>query len=237
MEQEDFKEMMQKPETKELMDMFFINFAKKEKTEKVRKYKSLNQYAKKGQILFAGSSLMEQFPINELQRNLENQYTIYNRGIGGYVTTELLDSMEECIFELAPSKIFINIGTNDISLAGYKKENLISNYHKILTQIGEKLPECKVYVVAYYPVNAKDDFQGIDKGLKEIFFKTRTNANILEVNIDVEELAKKHGYEFINVNEGLMDQEGNLKEEYSIDGIHMFANGYSVILNNLKKYL
>ena len=237
MAQENFKEMMQKPETKELMDMFFINFMKKEKADKVRKHKILNQYAKKGQILFAGSSLMEQFPINELQRNLENQYTIYNRGIGGYVTTELLDSMEECIFELEPSKLFINIGTNDISLVDYNKENLISNYNNILTQIGERLPDCKVYVMAYYPVNPKADFPGMDKGLKEMFFKTRTNANILEANVEVEELAKKHGYEFINVNEGLMDEDGNLKEEYSVDGVHMFANGYSIILSNLKKYL
>jgi lysophospholipase L1-like esterase len=237
MAQENFNEMMHKPETKELMDAFFINYMKKQKAEKVRKYKILNQHAKKGQILFVGSSLMEQFPINELQHTLENQYNIYNRGIGGYVTTELLDSMEECIFELDPSKIFVNIGTNDIGSVDYNKENLISNYNDILTQIGERLPDCKVYVMAYYPVNPKADFSGMDKDLKEIFFKTRTNANIWIANNAVEELAKKHGYEFINVNEGLMDQEGNLKEEYSIDGVHMFANGYSVILNNLKKYL
>jgi len=237
MTQENNIEIMNKPETKELMGIFFRNFMKKEKAEKVRKYKMLNKYAKKGQILFVGSSLMEFFPINELQQTLEKQYIIYNRGIGGYVTTELLNSMEECIFELEPSKLFINIGTNDISLVDYNKENLISNYNDILIQIGERLPDCKVYVMAYYPVNPKADFPGMNKGLKEMFFKTRTNANILEANVAVEELAKKHGYEFINVNEGLMDEDGNLKEEYSVDGVHMFANGYSVILSNLKKYL
>lgn len=239
MAQENNIEIMKKPETKELMGMFFRNFMKKEKAEKLRKYKILNQYAKKGQILFVGSSLMEFFPINELQQILEKQYIIYNRGIGGYVTTELLDSMEECIFELEPSKIFINIGTNDIGSmeVEYTKEKLLENYNEVLTQIGERLPKCKVYVMAYYPCNPKADFEGIDKGMKEMFFKTRNNASILEANAGVEELAKKHGYEFINVNEGLMDEEGNLKEEYAIDGVHMFANGYSVILNNLKKYL
>ena len=55
--------------------------------------------------------------------------------------------------------------------------------------------------------------------------------------IEIEKLAKKHNYEFINVNQGLMDEEGNLKEEYAIDGIHMWANGYSVVLENMKKYL
>ncbi|ALU37026.1 hypothetical protein CLCOS_31670 [Clostridium coskatii] len=34
-----------------------------------------------------------------------------------------------------------------------------------------------------------------------------------------------------------MDEEGNLKEEFSIEGIHMWPNGYSVILENMKKYL
>jgi lysophospholipase L1-like esterase len=239
MAQQDNMEIMNKPETKELMGMFFENFMKKEKADKVRKYKVLNQYVKKEQILFVGSSLMEFFPINELQQTLENQHIIYNRGIGGYVTTELLSSMEECIFELEPSKIFINIGTNDIGSADgeYNKGKLLENYNEILTQIGKKLPKCKVYVMAYYPVNAEADFKGINKEVKEMLFKTRTNAAILEVNADVEELAKKHGYEFINVNEGLMDEDGNLKEEYSIDGIHMFANGYSVVLNNIKKYL
>lgn len=239
MKQENNMEIMNRSETKELMGMFFRNLMKKEKSEKLKKYKILNQYVKKGQILFVGSSLMEYFPISELQQTLEKQYIIYNRGIGGYVTTELLDSMEECIFELEPSKIFINIGTNDIGSveAEYSKEKLLQNYNEVLTQIGERLPKCKVYVMAFYPCNAKADFQGIDKGMKEMFFRTRTNATILEVNADIAVLAKKHGYEFINVNEGLMDEDGNLKEEYSIDGIHMFANGYSVILNNLKKYL
>lgn len=210
---------------------------RQEKAGKVRNYKSRNKYAIKGQILFAGSSLMEGFPINEFQQTLDRQYIIYNRGIGGYVTADLLESMEECIFELAPSKIFINIGTNDISLPGYKKEDLLTNYGNILTRIKERLPECKVYVMAYYPINAKADFPGIDRATKQEMFRSRTNANILEANAVVEELAKRHGYEFINVNDGLYDGEGNLKAEYSVEGVHMWPSGYAVVLQNLRKYL
>ena len=230
---------MIKEENLELMNKFFSDFMKRDKAEKLRKYKVINQYAKKGQILFVGSSLMEFFPINELQQTLKKQYIIYNRGIGGYVTSELLNSMEECIFELEPSKIFINIGTNDIGAISedYTKEKFLENYDDILTQIGKRLPKCKVYVMAYYPCNSKADFDGIDKDMKEMLFKSRNNVSILEANKDVEILAKRHGFEFINVNEGLMDEEGNLKKEFSTDGIHMFANGYSVILNNLEKYL
>lgn len=222
---------------KQAMDGFFQGFMKEQKTNRLKSYKTLNKYAKKGQILFVGSSLMEHFPINELLQSLELNYTIYNRGIGGYVTTELLASMEECIFELEPSKIFINIGTNDISSPEYSEDKLIEHYDEILNEISKRLPECKVYVMAYYPINAKADFPGVDESRKEFMFKTRTNQAILEANVAVEKLAGNHGYEFINVNEGLANEEGNLKVEYAIEGLHMWPNAYVVILNNLKKYL
>jgi lysophospholipase L1-like esterase len=233
----ELQEIMQMPEVKIAIDHVFTGFMNDEKKTKLKRFKHLNQGAVKGQTVFVGSSLMEQFPINELQQTLDKNYIIYNRGIGAYVTTELLASMEECVFELEPSKIFINIGTNDISLEDYKKEKLIGNYDKILTLIEERLPNCKVYVMAYYPINAKADFPGIDKEQKEMMFKYRTNAAILEANEAVEELAKKHSYEFINVNEGLADEEGNLKEEFSIEGLHMWSNAYEVILQNMKQYL
>jgi len=222
---------------KQAMDSFFQGFMKEQKINRLKSYKILNKYAKKGQILFVGSSLMEHFPINELLQSLELDYTIYNRGIGGYVTTELLTSMEECIFELEPSKVFINIGTNDIGSPEYSQEKLIAHYDEVLNEIGKRLPQCKVYVMAYYPINAKINFPGVDDSRKEFMFKTRTNQAIIEANAAVEQLAGKYGYKFINVNEGLADEEGNLKVEYAIEGLHMWPNAYAVILNNLKKYL
>ncbi|WP_276353093.1 GDSL-type esterase/lipase family protein [Cohnella caldifontis] len=208
-----------------------------EKKEKARKYKILNQLARKGQTVLVGSSLMEFFPIHELMQTLGHSSCIYNRGIAGYVTTELLASMEECIFELEPSKIFINIGTNDISAPDYRVERLLANYDEILTRIAERLPECRVFVMAYYPVNAKAVFPFVDRAAMEEVFRRRTNEAIREANEAIERLASKHGYPFIDVNEGLVDSEGNLNEEFAIDGIHMFANGYAVILRNLLEYL
>ncbi|WP_405115461.1 GDSL-type esterase/lipase family protein [Paenibacillus sp. FSL K6-1217] len=226
---------MTQEELDEMMEMQW----QREKDEKVKKYSILNTYARKGQTVLAGSSLMEYFPVNELQQTLEKQTVIYNRGIAGYVTRELLESLEECVLALAPSRLFINIGTNDISSADgeYEPQKLLANYDEILTRIGARLPECKVYVMAYYPVNAKADFPGVDQEMKESYFRTRTNAALLEANQAVEELALKHGYMFINVNEGLTDEEGNLKEEYTMDGVHMYANGYAVVLQHLQKYL
>lgn len=206
----------------------------RERREKLKKYQILNQFAKKGQIVFAGSSLAEGFPVNELLASLGIDVVIYNRGIGGYTTNDLLKCMDTCIFDLEPAKLFINIGSNDIGDHNFVMERLLNNYDTILSQISDRLPNCKVHVMAYYPINAKADF-GIGEH-KDSMFKTRTNENIDKVNLEIEKLAKKHSCEFINVNNGLKDEEGNLIEAYAIDGIHMWPNTYKLILDELKVY-
>lgn len=204
--------------------------------ELVEKYHCLNRYARKGQILFVGSSLMEYFPLNELAMSFGITKTLYNRGIGGFTTADLIEAADACIFELEPSVIFINIGTNDIGSHDYTQQKLLDNYRRILCMIKEKLPDTKVYVMAYYPVNAENDF-GMPKEEKESMFKTRTNSTILKTNIAVKKLAEELGYTFINVNYGLTDDRGNLKREYTLEGIHMNPHAYAVVLKNLERIL
>jgi len=205
--------------------------------EKLKRYKYLNQFIVQGQILFVGSSLMEQFPINELQQTLDKKFIIYNRGVSGFVTEELLSVMDTCIFELVPSQIFINIGTNDIASPNYKRKDLIANYDRILREIKDRLPDCEVYVMAYYPVNPKARFPSVDEAMRKDLFNTRTNTTLQKANMSIKELALNYHYKFIDVNEGLVDTEGNLKEEYTVEGIHLWPNAYARIFKNLKQYL
>ena len=53
-----------------------------DKQLKVTTYAHLNRIAQKGQILLAGSSLCEFFPVAEIARHFGFDKTIYNRGIG-----------------------------------------------------------------------------------------------------------------------------------------------------------
>ncbi|MDF2514371.1 MAG: hypothetical protein K0S04_4237 [Herbinix sp.] len=130
-------------------------FMENDKRDKIQRYKVLNQYIKKGQVLFVGSSLMEQFPIYEFIQDYDIKETIYNRGVGGYTTMELLEVLDTLVFDLEPSKIFINIGTNDLNLPDYTTEGLIKRYETILRRIIQRLPQVKIYVMAYYPVNGE----------------------------------------------------------------------------------
>ncbi len=214
---------------------FFKELMHREQQDKLERYRILNQNVKKGEILFTGSSLMEQFPVNELLMTNGMDQVVYNRGIGGFTTTDMLQHMEEMVFGTEPSRIFINIGTNDIGSPEYQLEALLERYEEIIVRIQERLPEAEIYMMAYYPVNETDKIPEGEWG--KTAFVTRTNENLNIANAAIENLAAKKGCRFINVNEGLADERGKLKKEYTIEGIHMYANGYQVVLQNLKKYL
>lgn len=203
--------------------------------DRLAHFRVQNELALKGKTLFTGSSLMEQFPIGELLMNHGMHTVVYNRGIGGFTTQDMLAHMEEQIFGVQPGRIFINIGTNDIGAPGYRQEALIENYRNILKQIKERLPETEIILMAYYPVNELAHEAG--DPMLDATFKTRTNENIQKANAAVCELAHELGCRFIDVNQGLAEETGRLKKEYTIEGIHMYANGYEVVFRNMKPYL
>lgn len=215
------------------------HFMKMEQKEKIDKYLILNEHVIKGQILFTGSSLMEQFPINELLMSGHMPHIIYNRGVGGFTTDDMLENMDAQIFGTEPSKIFINIGTNDIANPSVSfeeaLEHTLTNYETILNQIKTRLPNADVYLMAYYPVNETDKIPEGEWG--KMLFINRNNRNIPIANAAVEQLAHKFNYHYIDVNDGLTDDRGMLKKEYTVEGVHMYANGYRVVLENMKQYL
>lgn len=212
---------------------FMMERAVAEKREKLERYRHLNTLVRPHQILFAGSSLMEQFPIHELMTDLELSYAIYNRGIGGFTTGELLDSMDVCIYNLEPDYIYLNIGTNDLNGPDYAEAEMIGRYRAILEGISTHLPGAKVHLLAYYPVNPG---AAPDEHMAEIY-RWRTNERIRSANRAVEKLAGETGAAFIDLNEGITDEAGELRADYTIDGMHMYGDGYMPVLKALLPYL
>ena len=193
------------------LETFCRQRQQEEKADKLRRFRHLNPFVRKGQILFAGSSLMEQFPIYEFLLDFQLPFTIYNRGVGGFTTDEFYAALEDCVFALEPAHLFLNIGTNDLNGPEYR------------------LPATKLYLMAYYPVNPT---VSTDAHMQEIF-RHRTNARIREASEGVRALAARYGARFLDCNAGLTDQDGNLKAEYTIEGMHLYADGYKPVLDAL----
>ena len=216
------------------MQQSIIDFANGEKARKMRNYREQNPYVQKGRTLFTGSSLMEQFPITEFCLN-EGLPVAYNRGISGYTTDEFLAAIDAVLLDLAPAKLFINIGTNDIAPRADGEDwfdHLSRNYRTICGIIREKLPDTEVYIMAYYPVNC--DVPGAKENPMML---VRTNANICRANRMAESLAGEFGFRYIDAGDGLKDASGNLRRELTSDGIHFSAVGYRTVFERLRPYL
>ena len=156
---------------------------------------------------------------------------VYNRGVGGSTSFEFLDHIDAVLFDPEPSVVFLNIGTNDLSRPDYTHEGLKERYRSIFAQIGERLPDTKVYFMAFYPMNEA-------KMPHPMAFGLRTNELTREANAAVKEVCAEFPFvEYLDCNEGLKDEAGWLKEEFAIDGVHMWPEAYALVLEKLKPYL
>lgn len=203
-----------------------------EKHEKIAHFRVENKTAEHGKIVCAGSSLMEMFPVNRLAEEAGCEKIIYNRGIGGFVSGELFENIDVCILDLKPARLFINIGTNDLSDPTVTIDALIENYEKILAIVEKALPKTEIYLMAYYPVN----YEAAAEEMKECL-KIRNNSRINEANQRVEELARRRGEKYIDVNRKLRDEAGRLKAEFTIEGMHINEKGYRAIFPDFLTYI
>lgn len=202
------------------------------KEYKVERYRKMNESVKKGSVLFAGSSLMEMFPIEQFAADDKLPVTVYNRGIGGFITDELIKVIDVCILDLEPSKLFINIGTNDLSDTRIEMSTVMKNYEYILRETIKRVPDVKIYLMAYYPVNPEAATEETRECLK-----IRSNEKIAAANEEVKKLADKLGAKYIDVNAPLKDEKGRLKAEYTYEGIHIKEEGYKAIYPLVKDYI
>lgn len=178
-------------------------------------------------IVFFGDSITYRYNIKE---SFSDHY-IVNKGINGHSTNDLLNRLDTDVIEYNPSKVFLLIGVNDLS--GFiDKETVVDNIKKIIEKITEKRSKTKIYVESIYPINRRiltEKEYPIDEVL--------TNDLIKETNELIKELCKDKDLTYIDVYDELIDDEGNLKEEYTVEGQHLTDEGYKKVTEVLKKYV
>lgn len=179
-----------------------------------------------GGILFCGSSLMGGFRVVDTFL-AEDGYDIStgNISMGGTTIADFAAAQKENIVAMDPGAIFINIGSVDVDRVAsevFDMQFMQDSYRELLTYLRDNLPDCNIYVMAYYP-SQENTF--------------RPNALVDECNVWVEELANELGLNFVNVSGVLKNEKGYLREDYSADGIHLTDEAYREVYNELKPSL
>lgn len=165
-------------------------------------------------IVFAGNSLTEGFPVTEIYGQ-----KVKNRGISGNTTKQLIGRIE-MIAKCRPRKIFIEIGVNDLRL-GVTPNEVIANYARIVESINKYSPATDIYIQSITPTRG-------DYGM--------INDSIAACNKLLIDFCNKSNVTFIDLYSRLVNNS-QLDSTLTGDGIHLNAKGYKLWETAIDNYL
>jgi lysophospholipase L1-like esterase len=176
----------------------------------------------KDDVIILGNSITDGGEWGELFGDLHFK----NRGISGD-DIEGVKRRLPAITVGHPQKIFLMIGTNDLS-RGASNEYVINGIKEIVQMIHQQSAETKVYVQSIFPVNpAFSNFKG----------HSGHTQDILDINKALSECESECNYTFVNVHAALADSENHMSTQYTNDGLHLLGPGYIVWRSVLLPYL
>ena len=173
--------------------------------------------------LFLGDSITDFYDLDKYYPDMPT----VNSGVSGNTTEDILKDMKKRAYQYNPSKVFLLIGTNDLDTK-HSKEDIVNNVEKIISELKENRPKAELYIESIYPVNP--DVRRSKSG-------NRNNDDIKQINKELKKYCKENKINYINLYDLLKDENDNLKEEYTKDGLHLSDEGYKVVTEEIKKKL
>lgn len=110
-------------------------------------YAEMNSRAEKNGVVFFGTDFFGNLPTAELQSAFSVDETVLNRSVRGGVIADMEKMLDVGVFALAPKKVFLNIGENDLKDPNFDPDTFLSRYEWLLYTIHNKI-KTTIYVVS-----------------------------------------------------------------------------------------
>lgn len=176
-------------------------------------------------FVFLGDSITDFYPLDEYYENIP----VVNSGISGNKTTDILGQLDARVYQYNPTKVILLIGTNDLAEdSDLAEKQVLENIKKIVSSIRKNRSCAQIYIQSIYPVN---------KSVNASMVGNRNPDRIKRINKKLNSYCKKEKLTFINMYEHLVDENNNLKEKYTEDGLHLNSLGYVVVTREILPFL
>lgn len=205
----------------------YVNFVEGKKLARI---KALAKYPRRGGILFLGDSLTEEFPFGELLP----EFPIVGRGYSGDTASMLRERLPYTCTPYAPAAVFLQAGINDLQ-RGASPEETARSVGEALIAVRKLCPGAKLHLLALYPVNCSSEKFSLFR--PKAFSKREALTLISRTNTLLREEAAARGAEFHDFGDVLRDGGGELREEFSCDGLHLTVEGYAALAEGLRPSL
>lgn len=168
-------------------------------------------------ITLIGHSIFDYWEISKL-----NEYEVNNLGIAGISTKEYIDLiLKKDLIKSLGKKIILFSGTNDMVIEGWKKEDTLNWINETISILKSIKKDIEIYFIEVPRVLSRMD---------------RANRVINELNIYLRDSLSKD-IKFIELGQDFQDKFGNLKIEFTSDGLHFNENGYKKLKEIVEKEL
>jgi lysophospholipase L1-like esterase len=189
-----------------------------DKIQYVYQVEYITEYVEKNSIVMLGDSLTESLILPQIVGT-----SIFNQGIWGDRTIDLLDRLDDVIL-LNPDVIYLMVGINDLGW-GYSVADVIDNYNLIVDTLKTELPNVVIYLQSVLPITENSYYPNYES----------INNKVLELNEELQTVTTS-GLQYIDLHSLYVDDNGYMNNVYTIDGVHLTELGYSIWLDELSKY-
>lgn len=162
-------------------------------------------------IVFLGNSLTHGCEWHELL----GMPNVVNRGINGDVVQGLYDRIASVV-DGRPAKIFLMIGANDVS-HDLSADSIVTAVTALIDHIRTATPSTRLYVQSMLPINNSFGRYRLMKGKEQ---------TIRDINALLEPEVRRRGLTWVNLHPAFCDADGNLRADFTNDGLHLLAPGY-----------
>ena len=191
------------------------------------KQSRLVEYKNDENIVFFGDSITYGYDVKKFYPS----NNVINSGINGNKTEDLINRIDSDLYRYNPSKVFLLIGIND--LCRYvDEEDILYNIQTIINGIKSNRKYSEIYVESIYPLSHKKFEEQKYEYCSDI-----DNSKIMKINKKIKEMCIESDVTYIDLYSKLEDGNGELKELYTYEGLHLNDLGYLKVTSVLDKYI
>jgi lysophospholipase L1-like esterase len=162
-------------------------------------------------VVFIGDSIVEQWPLAEANERY------VNRGISSQNTSQVLARFRTDALDLHPRAIVVLAGSNDLAAGNTLPDEVTKGNYQSIAELA-RLHGVKLVFVSVPPT--RPDSEGR---------LWRPNDRIVALNGWLRDFAAQQGIEYADCYSVLAASDGQLRREFSDDGLHPNASGFGAM--------
>lgn len=149
-------------------------------------------------------------------------YNMFDEPLEVSATTK--ETLENALSQNQYKKIYLEIGINEIGIGTI--DSFMEEYRHAVEHIRELQPDAAIFLCGIMHVKK-------EKSESDPIF---SNENISQRNERISELADNKSIFYVDINELVVDKDGNLLPEYTYDEVHLLGKYYSLLSDCLLEH-